>query len=74
MIGEIKNRKAKFSIKEAKEFQVKAKELMNIEKLQNVVLFVFSLNGFYKNTIDYLKKHGIAWTEDSKWLKKGLSV
>ncbi len=39
------------------------------ESLGNVgraVLFVFSAG---ENTIAYLKKHGIAWTDNKKWLE-----
>jgi hypothetical protein len=68
LIGEIKNRKAKFSIREAKDFQVKAMELIKIEKVKRYALFVFSRNGFHENAVDYLEKEGIAWTMDKNWL------
>lgn len=70
LIGEVKNRKAKFSVKEAEEFREKAAELARLENAGKAVLFVFSVSGFHKNTLAYLKKHGIAWTSDKKWLEK----
>ena len=68
LAGEIKNRKAKFSIKEAKEFQKKAMELIKIEKVKKIALFVFSFNGFYKNAVQYLEEQGISWTMNKNWL------
>ena len=70
LIGEVKNRKAKFSVKEAGEFREKAGELMRLENVDRAVLFVFSVSGFFKNTLVYLKKYGIAWTSDRRWLEK----
>ncbi len=70
LIGEVKNRKAKFSVKEAEAFREKAGELMKLENVDKAVLFVFSVSGFFKNTLVYLKKHGIAWTSDKRWLDK----
>jgi len=70
LIWEVKNRKVKFSVREAKDFVKKAEELMRLENLDKTVLFVFSASGFFKNTIEYLKKHGIAWTSDKRWLEK----
>ncbi|MCP4344057.1 MAG: hypothetical protein GY795_00845 [Desulfobacterales bacterium] len=70
LIGEVKNRKAKFSVKEAEEFREKAGELMKLENTGRAILFVFSVSGFFKNTLAYLKKHGIAWTSDRRWLEK----
>ena len=70
LIGEVKNRKAKFSVKEAREFREKAAELTELENVGKALLFVFSVNGFFKNTLAYLQKHGIAWTSDKKWLEK----
>ncbi len=69
LIGEVKNRKSKFSVKEAREFVKKAGELRKLENIGKSVLFVFSVNGFYKNTLEYLKKHGIARSSDPRWLK-----
>ncbi|MDM8549269.1 hypothetical protein QUF72_04290, partial [Desulfobacterales bacterium HSG2] len=70
LIWEVKNRKVKFSVKDAKDFVKKAEELMRLENLDKTVLFVFSASGFFKNTLVYLKKHGIAWTSDKRWLEK----
>ena len=69
LIGEVKNRKAKFSVKEAAAFQEKAGELAKLEGVGRAVLFVFSVSGFHKNTLAYLKKHGIAWSSDRRWLE-----
>ncbi len=69
LIGEVKNRKAKFSVKEAEEFREKAGELILLENVGRAVLFVFSAGGFFKNTIAYLKKHGIVWTDNKRWLE-----
>ncbi len=70
LIWEVKNRNAKFSVKEAEDFVIKAEELMRLENLDKAVLFVFSVSGFFKNTLEYFKKHGIAWTSDKRWLEK----
>ncbi len=70
LIGEVKNRKRKFSVNEAAEFREKAGELMKLEKVGKAVLFVFSVSGFFKNTLAYLEKYGIAWTSDKRWLDK----
>ncbi len=69
LVGEVKNRKSKFSVKEAREFLKKAGELEKLEGIGKSVLFVFSVNGFYKNTLEYLEKHKIAWSSDQRWLK-----
>ena len=65
----MKNRKSKFSVKEARKFVKKAGELEKLEDIGKSVLFVFSVNGFYKNTLEYLEKHKIAWSSDQRWLK-----
>ena len=69
LIGEVKNRKSKFSVSEARDFAKKAEELKKLEGIGKSVLFVFSVSGFYKNTLAHLKKHGIAWSSDPRWLK-----
>ncbi|MCP4107081.1 MAG: hypothetical protein GY749_16335 [Desulfobacteraceae bacterium] len=50
LIGEVKNRKGKFSVKEAEDFVKKAGELMKLEDVQKSVLFVFSVSGFFNPT------------------------
>ncbi|MCP4109385.1 MAG: hypothetical protein GY749_28320 [Desulfobacteraceae bacterium] len=70
LIGEVKNRKSKFSVKEAEDFVKKAGELMNTEKVQKAVLFVFSASGFFKNTLEFMKKNRIAWTDDKGWMDR----
>ncbi|MCP4109130.1 MAG: hypothetical protein GY749_26975 [Desulfobacteraceae bacterium] len=70
LIGEVKNRKAKFSVKEAENFVKKAGELVKLEDVPKAVLFVFSVSGFFKNTLEYMKKNEIAWTDDRRWMDK----
>ena len=69
LIGEVKNRKAKFSEKEAKIFFSKALEVKKLENINKALLFVFSSGGFFKNTIKFLLKNNIAWSSDSKFLE-----
>jgi hypothetical protein len=68
-VGEVKNRGAKFSIKEAKAFVKKADELKLLEKIDRAVLFVFSSSGFFKNTIQYFKDNHIAWSSKKELLR-----
>jgi len=68
LIGEVKNRKAKFSLKEAKEFFEKASEIKKLENIAKSVVFVFSTSGFYKNTIKFFNDNGISWSEDKRFL------
>jgi len=68
LIGEVKNRKAKFTLKEAQDFLDKANELKQLEKISKAVIFVFSSGGFYNNTIAFLEDNGIAWSEDKRFL------
>ncbi|MBT3388561.1 MAG: hypothetical protein HN417_11555, partial [Desulfobacula sp.] len=68
LIGEVKNRKAKFSLKEAKEFFKKASEVKQLENIHKSVLFVFSASGFFKNTIKFFNDNGIAWSDDLRML------
>ncbi|KPA15802.1 ATPase domain protein, prokaryote domain protein [Candidatus Magnetomorum sp. HK-1] len=69
LIGEVKNRKAKFSEKEAKTFLAKALEVKKLENVGKALFFVFSSGGFFKNTIQFLKKNHIAWSDDSTFLE-----
>ncbi|MCP4108948.1 MAG: hypothetical protein GY749_26025 [Desulfobacteraceae bacterium] len=66
----MKNRKAKFSVKEAEDFAEKAGELMKLEDVRKAVLFVFSASGFFKNTLAYMKKNNIAWSDNRQWLDR----
>ncbi len=43
---------------------------MKIEQISKAVFFVFSVSGFYKNAIEYFKKHGIAWSSDRRWMEQ----
>ncbi len=69
LIGEIKNRQDKFSVKEAETFVENAQALMRLERIENAVLCVFSAGGFYKNTLAYLAEHQIAASDDLRWLE-----
>jgi len=73
LIGEVKNRRSKFSIKEAEIFIKKAKELQTLEKIERVVLFIFSSSGFFKNTLKYLKNNHIAWSSNEKLITHPLT-
>ncbi len=70
LIGEVKYRKAKFTVKEARHFMEKVEELKKLERIDQAVSCVFSFGGFFKNTLEFLKENGIAWSEDARWLKK----
>ncbi|QTA77921.1 NTP hydrolase p-loop-containing [Desulfonema limicola] len=70
LIWEVKNRKAKFSVKEAEEFLKKSDALKKLEGIEKSLLIVFSAGGFFKNTLEYLEKNNIAWTENKMWLKR----
>ncbi len=48
----------------------KVEALNKLEPVGKPVSFVFSFGGFFKNTIDFLKKNGIAWSEDARGLEK----
>ena len=69
LIGEVKNRKKKFSLKEAKEFFAKAKEVQKLENIHKAMFFVFSISGFYKNTIEFFKDNEIAWSYDERFME-----
>ncbi|ETR69696.1 MAG: hypothetical protein OMM_09379 [Candidatus Magnetoglobus multicellularis str. Araruama] len=55
IIAEVKNRKQKFSKKEAAHFLEKAKAVKTLENTTKVLYFVFSSSGFYQNTIAFFK-------------------
>jgi hypothetical protein len=69
LIGEVKNRKKKFSLTEAKVFWKKASEVKKLENLDKILFFVFSASGFYKTAIDFFKDNGIAWNADKRFLE-----
>jgi hypothetical protein len=69
LIGEVKNRKAKFSVKEAKIFLAKALEVQQLENVSKALFFVFSAGGFFQNTIQFLKENKIAWSDDKNFLE-----
>jgi hypothetical protein len=69
LIGEVKNRDTKaFSKHEAAEFLQKAHTLRELEHVEKTVLFVFSRNGFTRDTLAYFQDHNIAWSDDDRWL------
>ncbi len=69
LIGEVKNRTTKtFSASEAAEFVKKAQTLQEREQIQKAVLFVFSRKGFTKDALAYFQEHGIAYSDDERWL------
>ncbi len=70
IIGEVKYRKAKFTVKEATEFFEKAEALKKLEHVGPCILFVFSLSGFHKNTLRFMKDKGFTWSEDKQWVKQ----
>lgn len=69
LIGEVKNRTTKpFSAGEAAEFVQKAQILREREEIEKAVLFVFSRKGFTKDALAYFHEHGIAYSDDERWL------
>ncbi len=69
IIGEVKNRSSEaFSKAEAEEFVQKADEVQACESLPRFVLFVFSLKGFKQDVPEYFQEHGIAYSDDERWL------
>ena len=69
IIGEVKNRdKKKFSKDEVLEFEKKLKQIVELEQLSPIVDFIFSREGFTKEAEEYCLAHGIAYTEDPRWL------
>ena len=71
LIGEVKNRKTKFTLKEAREFFVKASEIKKLENINKAVIFVFSASGFFKPAIKFFNDNGIAWSDDKRFLLTG---
>jgi hypothetical protein len=69
LIGEVKNRKAKFSVKEAQIFLAKALEVKQLENVNKALFFVFSAGGFFQNTIQFLQRNNIAWSDDKKFME-----
>ena len=69
LIGEVKNRKAKFSLKEAQEFLTKALAVKNRENIKKAVIFVYSASGFNKNTISFFNENNIAWSQDGRFMQ-----
>ncbi len=69
LISEVKYReKPHFSLQEAEEFFQKAQALQEQEELTKAVLFVLCSAGFAPETLDYFNIHGIAYSNDERWL------
>ena len=69
LIGEVKNRTTKpFALDEAIEFVKKAGILQEREQVAKAVLFVFSRKGFTRDVLEYFREHGIAYSDDERWL------
>lgn len=69
LLGEVKNRSTTaFSRAEAEEFVRKAREVQEREQISRAELFVFSLKGFTKDALEYFQEHGIAYSDDDRWL------
>ncbi len=72
VIGEVKYRDTKkYSKAEAEEFLKKIELLKLLEPVPKSVNIVFSLTGFTKGALDFLKAHDMAWTSDERWLGEG---
>ncbi|VEN73235.1 conserved hypothetical protein [Candidatus Desulfarcum epimagneticum] len=69
LIGEVKNRKKKFSLTEARAFFAKASEVQTLEDISKTLVFVFSASGFYKTAIDFFVANGMAWSADKRFLE-----
>jgi len=69
LIGEVKNRLSPFSVKEANEFVSKAMQLIQLENVGTYLLFVYSIEGFTQDAIQYFQNNRIAWCNDDRWLK-----
>ncbi len=69
IIGEVKSRDLKkISKDEAVQFLGKFEEIKKVEKLERVVGFIFSRNGFTGEAEEYCKEKGIACSDNERWL------
>jgi hypothetical protein len=72
IIGEVKSREVKkFSKEEAVSFETKYSEVKKLENIDRVVGFIFSRGGFTMDAEDYCREHGIACSDDERWLEPG---
>ncbi|MBF0120230.1 MAG: hypothetical protein HQK79_15450 [Desulfobacterales bacterium] len=69
LIVEVKNRDIKFNKEDAENFLKKANLLVDIEKINKSIFFVFSINGFTQDAILFFESNKIAWSDDSRWLE-----
>ena len=74
LIGEVKNRLIPFSLDEAKAFLVKANELIKLESIGKVLLFVYSIKNFTKDALAFFKENKIAWCDDERWLDNEINI
>ncbi len=73
IVGEVKCRDVKkFSKEEAERFLVKFEEVRKYENLDRVIGFIFSRSGFTAEAEDFCKEKGIAFSDNQKWLERGL--
>ena len=68
LIGEVKNRLIPFSKDEAIIFLNKAHELIELEDVGKNLLFVYSIKGFTRDSIEFFEEKKVAWCDDEKWL------
>jgi hypothetical protein len=72
ILGEVKSRdNRKFSKEEVIDFERKFEIVKEVENLNLVIGFIFSLSGFTKEAEEYCKVKGIACSEDERWLQSG---
>jgi len=64
----VKNRLTPFSVDEAEKFLEKTNELIELENVGKVLIFVYSIKGFAKGAYEFFIKHQIAWCDDERWL------
>ena len=62
------NRSSPFTLSEATAFIDKANELVQEEHVEKYLFFVYSIKGFTKDAILFLKENKIAWSDDEQWL------
>jgi len=71
LLWEVKNRDTrKCSLQEAEQFVKKVEQVKVHEGFSNVVPLVFSLTGFTQEALVYCQNHGIAWSDDIRWLEE----
>jgi len=69
LICEVKNREKKFSKKDAKEFLLKVRKLVETENIEKHIGLLFSISGFTPTAIKFLKENSFAYSNDARWFK-----